>query len=167
MNTQLFARVARALEPGQKRKYKREKENKTLLGVIGFDSVISFLYKTGNKEPRPKTQPAETKATFGSYEELKTYTDNLKAKRLSVSDEYADFELGYRFRAPDAATAEVWNNNQEPRTPATKVHLKKMAIHDSSSKGYSVSWDEAGQSATKVGDIFGLISADKNALKLH
>jgi hypothetical protein len=28
MNTQLFARVARALEPGQKRKYKREKEIK-------------------------------------------------------------------------------------------------------------------------------------------
>lgn len=168
INTELFTRVAKALEPGQKRKYDRTKENKSVLGVIGFEAVISFLYKIGKKNSLQAVKPVEaSKNKFSTYEELKAYTDSLKTKPIAITDEHSDFELSYRFRAPDSTPGNIWHNrNHTVKTPTEKVLLKKMTVLDSSSKGYSVSWDKYGESTAKVGDIFGMISEDKKRLEV-
>jgi hypothetical protein len=167
MNSQLFTRVAKALEPGHKRKYDRSKENTSLLGMIGFESVISFLYTTNKKEiPRTVQNAKDTKSSFSNYEELKKYTDSLKTNSLGVVDEYSDFELSYRFRAPESKPGNIWHSGHVVKPPAKKVSLKRMIRLDSSTKGYSFSWDEYGDSIAKIGDIFGIISADKKRLEI-
>jgi hypothetical protein len=168
LNNELFRRVAKVLEPGQKRKYQREKENKSLLGVMGFESIISFLYKTTKKDSFEKAKPvAESMPAFSTYEDLKNYADNLKKSAVLLADEYADFELSYKFRYPENKPNNIWQSNKHlSKSPNKKVFLRKISISDSSTKGYSVAWDEHSESVTRVGNIFGIISEDKKRLEI-
>ena len=71
-----------------------------------------------------------------------------------------DFELQSNLDQP------VWNSKTETDITQSPVTLKRLAIFDSSARGYSVHWADNQNSKAKVGDIFGIISEDKKRLEI-
>ncbi|MDQ7089639.1 MAG: hypothetical protein Q9M50_03220 [Methylococcales bacterium] len=151
INTALFLRVIKTLGLGQKRKYTRLDDGHQMLGIIGFDDIVNFLrYKerplTDGLEPKNDIQKAKI-----ASEELKLYIKNKHIESLN-SDHDDD----------------SW---QPPSTYNTKeineINVKKIHIFDSSAKGYSVYWSDSNTKLkAKIGDVFGIISADKTRLEI-
>jgi cyclic-di-GMP-binding protein len=60
--------VAKTLGLKQKRRYRRQNENLHLLGVIGFDEIIGFLYKVSKNSLPPLAENAAASAQARSLE---------------------------------------------------------------------------------------------------
>ncbi len=145
INNTLFRRVIKTLEQKQKRVYTRKSESRLLLGVIGFDDILSFLYTVTKKSTPP----------------LSALVDNSLTTTKSEPDtpESSTFKNGHP----------IWDNHDHHAHLANiankKISLKKLTVFDSSANGYSLYWNQSDAKA-KVGDIFGIISDDKKRLEI-
>ncbi len=166
INNELFTRVIKTLEPGAKRKHVRCKTEQNMLGVIGFECIAGFLYKISRKTQLANAKLANTQAPVAdptSYEELTAYAHQAKRQVGGVIGGgflEMDFELQSNLDQP------VWNSKTETDITQSPVTLKRLAIFDSSARGYSVHWADNQNSKAKVGDIFGIISEDKKRLEI-
>lgn len=160
INNTLFTRVANTLGLQQKRRYHRRQESYSLLGVIGFEDIIVFLYKaTRNnfielppviQKPANHSQlpnPAIDKHTKGELAFLKEESSLIKQKPALVKKQIWDYSK---------SVVEI---------PMKRVSLKEIKVCDSSANGYSVSWNQDYTKA-RIGDLFGIISEDKKRLEI-
>lgn len=163
INNSLFTRVAKTLGLKQKRQYHRKIEDHSLLGVIGFDDIVGFLYKaTKNtlidpqkikrktaENSEPTSHPANTSSLTGLSILEKTENHSPKKNLFEAKKQIME--------EPQAsAVCEI---------PIKKVLLKEIKVCDSSANGYSVSWNQVHTKA-KIGDLFGIISEDKKRLEI-
>lgn len=159
INHELFTRVIKTLEPGTKRRGIRTKTEQAMLGVIGFECIVGFLYKISSKNKLAQIQAPVEDPT--SYEELKKYARQAKYQMGSIDGGF--FELD--FEQPSTVDR-PWNHKNEADVTQSPVVLKKLTIFDSSEHGYSLHWADNQNSKAKVGDIFGIISDDKKRLEI-
>lgn len=160
INQELFTRVLKTLEPGKKRKHDRSQAERTLLGVIGFENIASFLYKVSNKN-NLKPDPVFTEIP-SSYEELKLYADKRQPQMGVVSGMFEEID----FLSSSASESSIWNTKKSVDIVNRPISLKRLTILDSSTHGYSVHWADDEHSKAKINDIFGIISADKKRLEI-
>jgi hypothetical protein len=157
INEELFSRVIKHLKAEQKRRDARIKVQNTLLGIIGFESVISFLYKASNKNNlRPHLAIAQKPS---SYEELKLYAQKTQQGEINAGFKGAEFIL------PPVSDNTIWNNENEIDIVNQQVSIKKITLLDSSEHGYSVQGLDD-NSKVKIGDIIAFISKDRKHLEL-
>ncbi len=150
INNTLFSRVVNSLKHHKKRKYKREAEESTLLGVIGFENIIGFLYKLS---------PTMNKLLQRSQQKL-SESQNSEHHHFTVSDEKNSKQSFF------STANQIWEENRTVlETPATNVSLKKIKVYDVSTYGYSVSWTSP-PATGKIGDLIGVISEDKKRLEI-
>lgn len=150
INNTLFSRVVNSLKHHKKRKYKREAEESSLLGVIGFENIIGFLYKFS---------PAMN-------ELLKYSQQKLSASDHSEEDHLIASQSKNSTQSFFAAAHQIWEQNRTAlETPIIDVPLKKIKLYDRSTYGYSVSWT-APPATGKIGDLIGVISEDKKRLEI-
>lgn len=150
INNTLFSRVVNSLKYHKKRKYKRETEEATLLGVIGFESIIGFLYKLS---------PTMNKLLQRSQQKL-AVSKNSEQDDFIVSEEKNSKQSFF------STANQIWEASRTVlETPATNVSLKKIKVYDASTYGYSVSWT-APPATGKIGDLIGVISEDKKRLEI-
>ncbi len=157
MNTTLFRQVVKTLEQKQKRVYTRRNESRSLLGVIGFESILGFLYAVTKK-----LDPLSPALTQSEPSVLSHSTSLAKNDTITLSPPVDSVELN------QAAESEhtIWmRQKQNLSAPSQKVSLKKIIVFDSSANGYSLYWNQSDAKA-KVGDIFGIISDDKKRLEI-
>lgn len=155
INEALFHRVAKTLGLAQKRLHSRKKEDHVQLGIVGFENILSFLYKATKKID---IKPIESAALESKRQEISTY-----GGRLEVMPEKT---LAQK-RQSKKKVSKIWTSPQNTFSPVDqKVVLKKINIFDSSASGYSVCWDDEDNSKVKVGDIFGILSEDKKRLEI-
>ncbi len=156
INTTLFLRVIKTLGLGQKRKYTRIDDGHQVLGVIGFDDIVSFLRK--NKAPSPNLTQEKNenqKITRGS-EKLKLY---IKNKSSTEHDDKEPIE--------NTLTDTLWQVPTLIDTSDKEINVKEIHIFDSSAKGYSVYWNDSNTKIkAKIGDVFGIISRDEKRLEI-
>ncbi len=157
INTLLFLRVIKTLGLGQKRKYTRLNDGHQVLGVIGFEDIVSFLRK--NKTISPNSflesdiKPQKEKEVT---EELKLYIKNKNAMK-------EDDALSKKTLADSIWQTPVPINVNDCK----EVKVKKIHIFDSSAKGYSVYWNDSNTKIkAKIGDVFGIISEDEKRLEI-
>jgi hypothetical protein len=163
MNHELFSRVVKNLEPGKKRQHARSIAGYVLLGVIGFENIISFLYKINKSNY--KNHLADTSGLghkASSYEELKVYADKIQPQMGAIDGGFGMIDFAF----PAASDNAIWDNKNAIDITKRQVVLKKLNIFDSSAKGYSVYWTDDESSKAKIGDIFGIISEDKKRLEI-
>ncbi len=150
INTTLFSRVIKTLGLTQKRQYTRKREEHNLLGVIGFQDIIGFLYKI-NKTPfvdLPQVNANSSEKEFGMNIESTEEERNLKHKELGTRNQ------------------QIWQPSKHiTEIPIKKVSLKEINVCDSSANGYAVTWQQD-YTKTRIGDLFGIISADKRRLEI-
>jgi hypothetical protein len=149
INTTLFSRVIKTLGLTQKRQYTRKREEHNLLGVIGFQDIIGFLYKI-NKKP---------------FVDLPDFSVNSPEKERGLRIESTEEER--HLKQKDSNTqSQIWQpSKQITEIPIKKVSLKEINVCDSSANGYSVTWQQD-YTKTRIGDLFGIISADKRRLEI-
>jgi len=165
INHALFRRVIKTLEQKQKRIYTRRNESRLLLGVIGFEAILGFLYAVSKKK-QPATPPVDTTA----HSELPAPVQNNLQINAVEDDGHSDKK---NFISDDLHLAhksvvknKIWDDNKKSfELPDKKVSLKKITVFDSSANGYSLHWNQVDAKA-KVGDIFGIISDDKKRLEI-
>jgi hypothetical protein len=163
MNHELFGRVIKNLEPGKKRQHARSLAGYVLLGVIGFENIISFLYKIHKNQHKNTLKDSPTLTNKpSSYEELKVYADKIQPQMGAIDGGFGMID----FTFPAASDNAIWENKNAIDITKRQVVLKKLNIFDSSAKGYSVYWADDEKSKTKIGDIFGIISEDKKRLEI-
>jgi hypothetical protein len=93
INNTLFGRVAKTLGLQQKRQYMRKKENQSLFGVIGFDDIIGFLYKTTqNKpiQPAPKAPTLKKAGEFADKAPIDAPTKKVSLQEITIYDSSAN-----------------------------------------------------------------------------
>jgi hypothetical protein len=169
INNTLFRRVIKTLEQKQKRVYTRKNERRTLLGVIGFDDILGFLYAVTKKASLVSTLLSKTNLPTpkAPSPEVSLETDNVANDASTqppqtVSSEVNDLNLSHK--SIDAP--QIWDTQKKDfHVPNKKVSLKKITVFDSSANGYSLYWNQVDAKA-KVGDIFGIISDDKKRLEI-
>lgn len=164
INTALFARVAKTLGLQQERRHHRKAERRNLLGVIGFENIVGFLYKiTKNlvinlRQPRKQQKPDDFSDDpyFGSDD---------ASDPLGFDTDYQHEESAAKPMLP--TTEAIWEeqDNKIIDIPVKNVSLQPLKICDSSMTGYSVSWTQS-HGRAKVGDLFGIISEDKKRLEV-
>jgi hypothetical protein len=149
INTTLFTRVIKTLGLTQKRQYSRKREEHNLLGVIGFQDIIGFLYKI-NKKP---------------FVDLPQFSANAADKEHGMNLESTEEERHLK-QQESSARNQIWQpSKQITEIPIKKVSLKEINVCDSSANGYSVTWQQD-YTKTRIGDLFGIISADKRRLEI-
>lgn len=165
INNTLFTRVAKTLELKRKRRYKRHLEtNFSLLAVAGFDSILGFLYSmterpqfSSHNAPEPNKPERPTKSIFTLTQHDSMFTLNHHDEELLKQKTQA---------AGNAGNEKIWDKNKAlTNTPNTNVSLKKISIYDSSTNGYALAWNPPLTNG-KVGDLIGIISADKKRLEI-
>lgn len=159
INHELFVRVIRTLEPGRKRKYARSQAEHTMLGIIGFENILSFLYKVSHKNSVPCPVPVNTPK---SPEKLKRYENNIQPQMGTIDGGFTEIN----FILQSAHNKATWDHKHVIDISNRAVSLKKLTIFDSSARGYSVHWADNESSKAKIGDIFALISKDKKHLEI-
>jgi hypothetical protein len=164
INNTLFRRVVKTLELKQKRQYDRKKEGYSLLGVIGFEDIIGFLYKaTKNALVEPQPTRKEKAKPASPLQKLSLYVDMPETEGRTMMGRNEDDYLAQKLAA---AKQQIWQQNQtSSETPVKKVSLKEIKVFDSSANGYSVSWNQPCTKA-KIGDLFGIISEDRKRLEI-
>jgi hypothetical protein len=144
VNNSLFRRVIKTLGLKSKRKYRRLHDDHNVLGVIGFENIIDFLYRKNTAIGLPNNDPS---ITFLLNQELKALVDCREVQTIEdVSDK--------------SPTDDIWS-----KYLIREVDVKKVTIFDSSAKGYSVYWNDADLKA-KIGDVIGIISTDNKRLEI-
>lgn len=164
INHELFGRVIKTLEPGSKRKHDRTKTEQSLLGVIGFECIVGFLYKISSKNKAMNDELSAAQAFKGtptSYEELQNYALQTKHQMGAIDGGFLEMDFEQQLILGSA-----WNKKNETDITQNPVILKRLTIFDSSTRGYSVYWADNQNSKAKVGDIFGIISEDKKRLEI-
>lgn len=142
INNTLFRRVIKTLEQKQKRVYTRKHESRLLLGVIGFEDILGFLY-TVTKKSNPSVGIVANATTAAS-----------KSSPQAADPKEHD------------GSSQIWGDqNKNFNIANKKISLKKLTVFDSSANGYSLYWHQSDVKA-KVGDIFGIISDDKKRLEI-
>lgn len=162
MNHELFMRVIKTLEPGRKRKHARSQAGHTMLGIIGFESIISFLYKVSHKN-NPITNwmsHSEFVNSEATNENLKEYLIETQPQMGAIDGGFAERNLPYQPGSDKASRDNKLDIINKP------VSLKRLTIFDSSARGYSVYWPDDESSKAKIGDIFAIISEDKKRLEI-
>ena len=159
INTELFKRIVKTLTHETKRRDTRTKTEQNRLAVIGFESIVGFLYKICSKNKIAQIQASLNRPSI--YEALKKYAGETKYQLEVIDDGFfeLDFEQPLKLDSP-------WSNKTEADITQNSVVLKKLVIFDSSESGYSVHWEDNQNSKAKVGDIFGIISQDKKRLEI-
>lgn len=158
INDTLFTRVVKTLELSQKRKYKRQREEGySLLGVIGFENIIGFLYKMStnplNEEPQQ-----DIKKTVSDYHSS-DQDDDSDHDEIIILDKHEK-------NLHTSAAQKIWEQSKvSTEMPVKKISLKDIKIHDTSTNGYSVSWTPPPANG-KIGDLIGIISQDKKRLEI-
>lgn len=164
INETLFTRVVKTLGLSQKRQYERIREDYAQMGAVGFDSIISFLYKiTKDIDIYPK-RLMRPKQTSHKEKRLSLFQDSkLTLGQIGLSQEVDDISLQ---RDLSKNNEQPWTQKRESFTePPTDVALTKINVFDKSTNGYSVFWQE-NATKVKIGDIFGIISKDKKRLEI-
>jgi len=168
INHALFRRVIKTLEQKQKRIYTRRNESRLLLGVIGFEAILGFLY-TVSKKHQPLVSAIVKKETMVNSDLPKTAQSDLKRDELEDDELPSNkkFVSNYLHLAHKSLVeSKIWDDNKKSlELPNKKVSLKKITVFDSSANGYSLHWNQVDAKA-KVGDIFGIISDDKKRLEI-
>ena len=169
INNSLFLRVVKTLELKQKRKYKRQQEeNFSLLGVVGFENILGFLYSM-SKMSQPSHYVISTPERF--YEEPTQEVQNQTTRVLTLAQHEDELLLKKKnaelLRQKNmAVTDKIWDKSKaQLDAPNKNVSLKKINIHDTSTNGYAVSWAPPLASG-KIGDLIGIVSADKRRLEI-
>lgn len=163
INRELFSRVIRTLEPGRKRKYARSQVEHTMLGVIGFENILGFLYRVSDKN-RAKISPvAPPVPAPKTYQELQQYVEHVHPQMGAINGGFS--EVNFIFHSENERADWAAQNNMEDISHRV-VSLKRLAIFDSSARGYSVNWADDESSKAKIGDIFAIISADRKRLEV-
>ncbi len=158
VNTTLFLRVIKILGLGQKRKYTRLNDGSKVLGVIGFEEIVSFLRKNKTISPNnlleSKVKPQKTKEVT---EELKLYIKNKNLMQTNDENLSQETLADSIWQTPPPINS---NDNKD-------VNVKEIYIFDSSAKGYSVYWNDSNTKIkAKIGDVFGIISKDEKRLEI-
>ncbi len=144
INNTLFRRVIKTLEQKQKRVYTRKSESRLLLGVIGFEDILGFLYRV--------TKKFNDSAAIVANSSIAPASKNLQIPDESTKEQQA--------------SSHIWADQHKNANLANKkISLKKLTVFDSSANGYSLHWNQSDVKA-KVGDIFGIISDDKKRLEI-
>lgn len=131
-----------------------------MLGVIGFENIISFLYQVGRKS-NVKTDPVLTN-NLSSYDDLKKYADTMKVQNREMDGSLEEIEFVYPFESDNS----IWTHKTEKNITDKLISLKNFTICDSSAQGYSVHWPNNENLKAKIGDLFGIISKDRKRLEI-
>jgi hypothetical protein len=153
VNDSLFRRVVKTLGVEHKRKYTRLKDSHNVYGVIGFENITRFLYHNSNTSVALALQQIENATDF-SYQELKLLISRQKLETMKRDEDYKNYFHDQEYLI-----------DANIHIPKPEVAINKIAVFDSSAKGYSVSWDDD-TAKVKIGDIFGIISEDKKRLEI-
>jgi hypothetical protein len=160
INQKLFEHVIQIVEHKRRRRYARLQVEDRLLGVIGFENIVSFLYKVGRKS-NVKMDPV-LKSNLSSYEELKEYVNTTKIQQREIDGSLEEIE----FVCPFENDNSIWSHKTEKNITDRLVSLKKLTVCDSSMRGYLIHWSNDENLKMKIGDLFGVISKDKKRLEI-
>ncbi|MCK5924608.1 MAG: hypothetical protein KAG10_01805 [Methylococcales bacterium] len=159
VNSTLFSRVIKTLGLGQRRRYTRIKDEYDVQGIIGFEDIVHFLRKAASISVKPQPQLSLQRAKDATRN-LKIYIQN-KDVGLSVSNESA--------LSQDMAYHSIWHEPTvlKENDAIKEVDIKDIHIFDSSAKGYLLYWNNTNiKLRAKIGDVFGIISKDKQRLEI-
>jgi hypothetical protein len=159
INNELFSRVIKSLEPGRKRKHTRSQTEHSMLGIIGFENIISFLYKAGRKNLLQNTQNLVNQSSS-----TQSFVNAEKKSQMGAIDggfSEADFVV-YQ----SDSDSPVWDKKVNTDITNRQISLKRLTIFDHSVRGYLLHWADDENSKAKIGDIFAIISDDKKRLEI-
>ena len=157
VNSTLFSRVIKTLGLGQRRRYTRIKDEYDVRGVIGFEDIINFLRKTATLSVK-KSQQSSLQNVKAATADLKVYIQNQEVG-LSMCDE---IEL-----SQNLSYHSIWHQPASLSDDIKDVDIKDIHIFDSSAKGYLLYWNNTNiKLRAKIGDVFGIISKDKQRLEI-
>jgi hypothetical protein len=168
INRFLYTRVIKSLGLAHIRKFSRSKEQRSHAGIIGFNHLVSFLYKVqdlGKEDiaPTPKKNPGISRnwkapdfELVPMGEESMHQTQALLKKTISG---HAEISKISQIGLESSSGKKVWNPLEiEKNKLVETVPTGEFEIIDSSAKGFLVLW-KAADLKVKVGDIFGLPTA--------
>ncbi len=163
INNSLFERVIKTLKLDQKRRHKRKDANMDVLGVIGLEEILGFLHRVAEKKIVIETETETEEETPSPEESSLEMLDEANKTHQFIKGEPENFNLRHK---PSSKKKDAWREQKTRFDPAAqKVLMKKITVVDKSATGYSVNWSKANVRA-KIGDIFGIISEDKQRLEI-
>ena len=135
--------------PGRKRKYARSPVHSTRLGIIGFENILSFLYKVGHKESITPETP-EVNVRKKSKEKITQYEIQLKPQMGAIDGGFTEKDFFYQSLSHHET---IESHKLLKDIGHREVSLKRIMIFDSSTHGYLVHWPDDASSKAKIGDI--------------
>jgi hypothetical protein len=158
INSTLFSRVIKTLGLGQRRRYTRIKDEYDVQGVIGFEDVINFL-RTSRTSFLEEADETPFKKIKQATAELKIYIQNKDISLTMTNEAELSEKMSYH---------SIWHAPKSMENGDIKAPIiKNIHIFDSSAKGYLLYWNNLNiKLRAKIGDVFGLISKDKQRLEI-
>lgn len=166
LNRSLFIRVIKSLDPEHKRKFSRTKEHRTNTGIIGFNFLVSFLYKMqrlDKDEPAqlPKKDPRIAQKWQAPDLDLVPIGDELvqqmqtqfKKNTPADSNIFKILQVSQEL----SSSKKVWNPLEiEKNKLVENIPTGEFEIIESSALGFNGSWKDADDMKVKVGEIIAL-----------
>ena len=171
----LFVRVAKSLSMAQKRRHTRIGEQRVGIGLVGFNNVISFLYKKDFAEQNNlMSAPRRDTRIAGIWEvpdldlvpegcermhQMETHYRKNLAQNSPISK---ILQLSREF----SKDATVWKTVEiEKNKLVEDIPTGEFEIINSSAQGFRVSW-RAADLKVKIGDIFAMPSLNGDRLEI-
>jgi hypothetical protein len=165
INRSLYVRVVKTLGCFQKRRHKRFDDKTDGTGILGFNNIVSFLYKTyENHETKPKialNQSPEKKLKASDLDLVPQGGEKVHQLQWQYRhDEDTTLSKIVHFGKDFTSPGQVWDLGQiENSKLVDKVPTNALKVIDTSLQGMQVFWKSNGLKV-KHGDLFAAIQGN-------
>lgn len=161
----LLVRLVKSLRGTQIRKFTRIDEVSACKGIVGFDSLSSYLRARNGevkvKDNHEKTSKWALLAKGNEYEEH--HTRNLLKDEIENNETIKNI---FQLSSEMSAETNFWGSTHADRNSLIEnIETSEVTLINSSIKGYSLCWND-NVNKVKLGDVLGLFVNESERLEI-